>query len=156
MRSPGSRTISKMLHWHGKVEAHQPFGLNHPRIDFANKNTVSKKKEKAMSRYSAERCPCFHTWMDAGMTNSAAKATKLMVWKAQRPTNQQEHQRHAVQRHQRIEKLEIGGAFLARSKNRLTNKMVTPKMPMKCTKRIPNQDVLPSGKNTLVSGEEQL
>ena len=41
--------------------------------------TVNKKKVNAMSKYNAERWPCLHTWMDAGTTNNAAMATKLMV-----------------------------------------------------------------------------
>ena len=97
-----------------------------------------------MSKYNAERWPCFHTWMDAGTTNSAAKATKIDGLKGPiQSAHKQEHQRHAVQRHQRIEKLEMVGTFLAKSKNRLTNKMVvTPeKMPTKCTARRPNHEV---------------
>ena len=41
---------------------------------------LNKKKVNAMSKYNAERCStCFHTWIDAGTTNNAAMATKLMV-----------------------------------------------------------------------------
>ena len=100
-------------HWHGKVDVHQPFGLKSTRELTSRKQEHREQEESEGDEQIQRRALPLFPHVD-GRWYDQQRRQSHQVDRLEGPiqsTNQQEHQRQAVQRHQRIEKLEIGGAF---------------------------------------------